>query len=85
MIVPPAFSCVKLLDPALRKRVEGVPLPGPNAGMLEMWIALDGQTAGLSVANDKVVSIFTSLELCEAERARAQESLKPTFWSKFGL
>jgi hypothetical protein len=53
--------------------------------MPEMWIALDGQTAGLSIANDKVVSIFTSLELCEAERARAQGSLKPTFWSKFGL
>lgn len=85
MIVPPAFSCVKLLNPALRNRVEGVPLPNLNAGMPELWIALDGQTAGLSIANDKVVSIFTSLELCEAERARAQASLKPTFWSKFGL
>lgn len=85
MIAPPAFSCVNLLDPALRKRVEGVSLPSLNAGMPEMWIALDGQTAGLSIANDKVVSIFTSLELCELERARAQEALKPNFWSKFGL
>lgn len=74
---------MKLLDPALRKRVEGVPLPAANAGMPEMWIALDGQTAGLSIANEKVISIFTSLELCEAERARVQASLKPSIWSKF--
>jgi hypothetical protein len=46
-------------------------LPPPDATAGAVWIALDGQTARLDMANGHTADVVAIIDRCEAERAKA--------------
>jgi hypothetical protein len=64
-------SCASLLPEDWHKPVTGIPLPGLDATVGDLWVALDGQTGKLDVANDRTASSIGIVERCEARDAAA--------------
>jgi hypothetical protein len=66
VVTASANSCSSLLPSEWRKPVTGIPLPGLDATVGDLWIALDGQTGKLDVANDRTASSIGIIERCES-------------------
>ena len=77
--IPPAFSCAALIPDSDRKPVAPTPLPPPDVTAGGLWIALDGQTARLDMANGHTSDVIAIVDNCEAQRAKATPA--PSFWT----
>jgi hypothetical protein len=76
---PPAFSCAALIPDSDRKPEPPTALPIPDATAGDLWIALDGQTARLDIANGRTADVVSIMDRCEAQRARAAPA--SGFWT----
>lgn len=76
---PLAFSCAALIPDSDRKPVTPTALPPADATAGGLWIALDGQTARLDMANGRTADVIAIVDACETQRAKATPA--PSFWA----
>lgn len=74
---PSAWSCAALIPPGDREPVRAVPLPVRDATAGALWMALDGQTARLDLANGRLADVEAIVDRCEANRAALTPAPRP--------
>lgn len=75
--------CSTLVPDAWKLGVAGVPLPGLDASVGEVFAALDGQTGRLDQANGRTSDAITIVERCEARDAQAVRKSTRRWWQIF--
>lgn len=65
------ISCTALIPSDWKQGVAGIPLPGLDAAVGEVWAAFDGQTGRLDQANGRTRDSIGIVERCEARDALA--------------
>jgi hypothetical protein len=76
----PQSACSSLVPKSLRDDVASVLLPPVTATAGDIWIALDGQTGRLDVANSNKTAAIQIVEGCEKRDAAAVRHLTRRWW-----
>lgn len=72
-----ALDCEALLPPQDLQSIRGTPLPPADADAGDLWVAIDGQTARLDLANQRADRIHAIYGACEAQQAKVKALLTP--------
>jgi hypothetical protein len=75
-------DCSSLIPESWKQGVEGVPLPGLDAVVGEVWAALDGQTGRLDQANGRTADTIGIIERCEERDRKAIERSTQGFFGR---
>lgn len=76
-----ASACSSLVPPSLRADVAGVELPSLTATAGDLWIAFDGQTGRLEMANTYRAAAIQIVEACERRDQQAAARITAPWWA----
>ncbi len=78
-------SCTTLIPPSWKDGVSGVDLPGLDAAVGDLWVAIDGQTGRLDQANGRTIDTIGIVERCEErDRKAVRRATRGFFGRLFG-
>jgi hypothetical protein len=75
-------DCSSLVPDSWKQGVPGVDLPGLDAAVGELWVAIDGQTGRLDQANGRTKDSIEIVERCEERDRKAVQKATQGFWSR---
>lgn len=78
----PQSACSSLVPQSLRADTPSVSLPSADAKAGDLWIAFDGQTGRLDVANANKSAAMEIVENCEKRDATAAARLQAPWWKR---